>query len=89
MTKSVERILTIWEDRSVYSGEFIRQLKNGLVWAEEPKKGQNCSKEMHSSSNKRNVGEFKGTVTPKKLCHLLITLVILQIRVPFCTKKEI
>ncbi|KAA0710135.1 Regulation of nuclear pre-mRNA domain-containing protein 2 [Triplophysa tibetana] len=59
VTKSVERILTIWEDRSVYSGEFIRQLKNGLVWAEEPAKGQNCIKELHSSSNRRNVGEFK------------------------------
>ncbi|KAI4886858.1 hypothetical protein NFI96_021439 [Prochilodus magdalenae] len=34
--KSVERILSIWEERSVYSEELINQLRNGLVQKEEP-----------------------------------------------------
>lgn len=46
VTKSVERILTIWEERSMYSEELIRQLKSGLVRPEEPAKGQNYTKHV-------------------------------------------
>ncbi|XP_051992057.1 regulation of nuclear pre-mRNA domain-containing protein 2-like isoform X2 [Xyrauchen texanus] len=38
MIKSVGRILSIWEERNVYSEEFIGQLRNGLVQTEEPPK---------------------------------------------------
>ncbi|KAK3525048.1 hypothetical protein QTP86_014159 [Hemibagrus guttatus] len=34
--KSVDRILSIWEERNVYSEEFIIQLKGGLIQPEEP-----------------------------------------------------
>lgn len=34
--KSVERILTIWEERGVYSGTLIANLKNSLVKEESP-----------------------------------------------------
>ncbi|XP_034560980.1 regulation of nuclear pre-mRNA domain-containing protein 2a [Notolabrus celidotus] len=34
--KSVERILSIWEDRSVYSGTLITELRNSLVKEESP-----------------------------------------------------
>ncbi|TSO05400.1 Regulation of nuclear pre-mRNA domain-containing protein 2 [Bagarius yarrelli] len=34
--KSVDRILSIWEERNVYSEEFINQLKGGLIQQEEP-----------------------------------------------------
>ncbi|TRY65122.1 hypothetical protein DNTS_009675 [Danionella cerebrum] len=40
--KSVERILSIWEERSVYSEELTTQLKSGLIQIEEPVKGDNC-----------------------------------------------
>ncbi|XP_043073319.1 regulation of nuclear pre-mRNA domain-containing protein 2 isoform X1 [Puntigrus tetrazona] len=38
VNKAVARILSIWEERSVYSEEFISQLRNGLVQKEEPVK---------------------------------------------------
>ncbi|KTF77670.1 hypothetical protein cypCar_00032956, partial [Cyprinus carpio] len=38
VNKAVLRILSIWEERSVYSEEFISQLRNGLVQKEEPVK---------------------------------------------------
>ncbi|XP_051527718.1 regulation of nuclear pre-mRNA domain-containing protein 2a isoform X2 [Myxocyprinus asiaticus] len=38
MIKSVGRILSIWEERSVYSEEFISQLKSGLLQTEPPPK---------------------------------------------------
>ncbi|XP_016329683.1 CUGBP Elav-like family member 3 isoform X1 [Sinocyclocheilus anshuiensis] len=38
VNKAVVRILSIWEERNVYSEEFISQLRNGLVWKEEPVK---------------------------------------------------
>lgn len=41
VNKAVLRILSIWEERSVYSEEFISQLRNGLVQKEEPVKGLN------------------------------------------------
>lgn len=41
--KSVERILTIWEERNVYSEEFISQLRNSLARKEEPVKGVICT----------------------------------------------
>ncbi|KAL7826333.1 hypothetical protein AOLI_G00315420 [Acnodon oligacanthus] len=34
--KSVERILSIWEERNVYSEELIVQLRSGLIQREEP-----------------------------------------------------
>ena len=34
--KSVERILTIWEDRGVYSGTLIAELRGSLVKEESP-----------------------------------------------------
>ncbi|XP_072531693.1 regulation of nuclear pre-mRNA domain-containing protein 2a [Salminus brasiliensis] len=34
--KSVDRILSIWEERSVYSEELISQLRSGLIQREEP-----------------------------------------------------
>uniref|UniRef100_A0A3B4CHL7 Regulation of nuclear pre-mRNA domain-containing protein 2 n=1 Tax=Pygocentrus nattereri TaxID=42514 RepID=A0A3B4CHL7_PYGNA len=34
--KSVERILSIWEERNVYSEELIIQLRSGLIQREEP-----------------------------------------------------
>ncbi|KAK2864546.1 hypothetical protein Q7C36_003700 [Tachysurus vachellii] len=34
--KSVDRILAIWEERNVYSDEFINKLKGGLIQQEEP-----------------------------------------------------
>ncbi|XP_034016100.1 regulation of nuclear pre-mRNA domain-containing protein 2a [Thalassophryne amazonica] len=34
--KSVERILSIWEDRSVYSGTLIAELRNSLVKEDSP-----------------------------------------------------
>nr|XP_055076328.1 regulation of nuclear pre-mRNA domain-containing protein 2a [Misgurnus anguillicaudatus] len=44
VTKSVERILNIWEERSVYSEEFIHQLKSGMVQKEEPVKAPDNSR---------------------------------------------
>ncbi|KAK7124457.1 hypothetical protein R3I94_018732 [Phoxinus phoxinus] len=38
VNKSVVRILSIWEERNVYSEEFISQLRNNLVRKEEPVK---------------------------------------------------
>ncbi|XP_052439240.1 regulation of nuclear pre-mRNA domain-containing protein 2 [Carassius gibelio] len=38
VNKAVVRILSIWEERSVYSEEFISQLRNSLVQKEEPVK---------------------------------------------------
>ncbi|XP_051948602.1 regulation of nuclear pre-mRNA domain-containing protein 2-like isoform X2 [Xyrauchen texanus] len=38
MIKSVGRTLSIWEERSVYSEEFISQLKRGLVQTAKPPK---------------------------------------------------
>lgn len=34
--KSVERILSIWEDRGVYSGSLITELRSKLVKEESP-----------------------------------------------------
>lgn len=36
MIKSVERILSIWEERNVYSGALIAELRNSLVKEESP-----------------------------------------------------
>ncbi|KAE8281959.1 Regulation of nuclear pre-mRNA domain-containing protein 2 [Larimichthys crocea] len=36
VTKSVERILSIWEDRGVYSGTLITELRSSLVKEESP-----------------------------------------------------
>lgn len=36
MIKSVERILSIWEERSVYSGTLIAELRNSLLKEESP-----------------------------------------------------
>ncbi|KAM9838228.1 regulation of nuclear pre-mRNA domain-containing protein 2a [Aulostomus maculatus] len=36
VSKSVERILSIWEERSVYSGALITELRNSLVKEESP-----------------------------------------------------
>lgn len=36
MIKSVERILSIWEDRDVYSGTLITDLRNTLAKEESP-----------------------------------------------------
>ncbi|XP_053087245.1 regulation of nuclear pre-mRNA domain-containing protein 2a isoform X2 [Pangasianodon hypophthalmus] len=46
--KSVHRILSIWEERNVYSEELINQLKGGLIQQEEPPAPANPKAELRS-----------------------------------------
>lgn len=46
--KSVDRILSIWEERNVYSEELINQLKGGLIQQEEPPAPVNPKAELRS-----------------------------------------
>ncbi|XP_016407108.1 regulation of nuclear pre-mRNA domain-containing protein 2a [Sinocyclocheilus rhinocerous] len=55
VNKAVVRILSIWEERNVYSEEFISQLRNGLVWKEEPVKAPVNAK---SALKSKIVAEF-------------------------------
>uniref|UniRef100_A0A8C1GJF9 Regulation of nuclear pre-mRNA domain-containing protein 2 n=1 Tax=Cyprinus carpio TaxID=7962 RepID=A0A8C1GJF9_CYPCA len=55
VNKAVMRILSIWEERNVYSEEFINQLRNNLVRKEEPVKAPVNSK---SALKSKIVAEF-------------------------------
>ncbi|XP_051727973.1 regulation of nuclear pre-mRNA domain-containing protein 2a [Ctenopharyngodon idella] len=55
VNKSVVRILTIWEERNVYSEEFISQLRSSLVRKEEPVKAPVNSR---SALKSKIVAEF-------------------------------
>lgn len=56
--KSVERILSIWEERNVYSEEFISQLRNSLARKEEPVKAQPAPVNSKSALKSKIVAEF-------------------------------
>ncbi|XP_026087721.1 regulation of nuclear pre-mRNA domain-containing protein 2 isoform X1 [Carassius auratus] len=58
VNKAVVRILSIWEERNVYSEEFISQLRNNLVRKEEPVKAPVSSK---SALKSKIVAEFVPT----------------------------